>query len=111
MKTKPVLALAVIAALLCTASILAGLRHRLARHDKPAPAPEPHAEPDATDAERARVRAALADILAPPIDFNKLPPHLRPRPGMPTRDELRESLPRNPRPAWQDLREMRDSSW
>ena len=102
MKTKPVLALVAVAALLSTASILAGLRHRLARHDNPAPKPEP----DPREAERLRIEKALGHLVVK-FDPNLYAQFLK-NPNLPDRDTLRRSQPRSNRPAWWDLREERD---
>lgn len=91
------------ALLLSSASLLAGIRHALGKRE--------HREPELTprELERKRIREAMGDLLAPPIDFNDWPEHLRPRADMPDRDTLRRSLPRSDRPAWQDIREDRDA--
>ena len=96
---------AAIAALASTASLIAGLRHALRR--------EHAAEPplDEREAERQRIREALGDLLAPPIDFNDWPEYLRPRPDLPDADTLRRSLPYTERPAWHDIREDRDAGY
>jgi hypothetical protein len=99
---KRALLIAVIG-LLSTASILAVIRQRLGHRDD-ARTPEQKRE-----AERKRIREALGDILAPPIDLNDWPEHLRPRPGLPDTDTIRKSMPRSERPAWHDLREDRDA--
>lgn len=60
-RTAPWLAAGLIAAL-STASLLAGLRHALARRERrPAPL-------DEGEAERTRIRAAMGGLLAPPVD-------------------------------------------
>ena len=101
------LAAGVLALLLATASLLAGLRHALRRERRHAPeTPESRREE-----ERRRLRAAMGDMLAPPIDFGRWPENLRPRPDLPDRDKLRRSLPKSTRPAWMDIREDRDSGW
>jgi hypothetical protein len=90
-------------AIVSTASILTGLRHAFGRRDR-------RDEPaDPCEAERARIREALGDLLAPPLDLSKWPEHLRPGPDTPDRDTLRNSLPKSDRPIWMDLREERDS--
>jgi len=68
----------VLVGLASTASLLAGLRHALRR--------EKRVEPQLTalEAERRRIREALGDMLAPPIDFSEWPEHLRPSAGVPT---------------------------
>lgn len=90
-------------AVLSSASLLAGIRHALGKREQVEPELSPR------ELERRRMREAMGDLLAPPIDFNDWPEHLRPKPGMPDRDTLRRSLPRSDRPAWQDIREDRDA--
>jgi len=103
MKKNLVLVLIGVAAALSTASLLAGLRHALGRREK-AELPD-----DPLEAERKRIREALGDILAPPIDFSLWPEHLRPRPDLPDRDTLRARIKPIERQAWQDIREDRDA--
>jgi hypothetical protein len=95
-------AVAISLALLFTASLLAGLRHALGRRA------HPESELTPRELERKRIREAMGDLLAPPIDFNNWPEHLRPYPGMPDRDTLRRSITPIDRPAWVDIREDRD---
>ncbi len=105
-RTSPlVLIVASAALLLSTASLIAGLRHALRRERAPEPAV------DEREAERQRIREALGDLLAPPIDFTDWPEHLRPRPDLPDADTLRRSLPYNERSAWHDIREERDAGY
>jgi hypothetical protein len=90
-------------AIASTASILAGLRHAFGHREK-------RDEPaDPREAERARIREAMGDLLAPPLDLSKWPEHLRPGPNTPDRDKLRERMKRFDRPIWMDIREDRDS--
>lgn len=103
MRRGYLLVAAVLGVALSTASLLAGLRQALGRR-------APHQPPlSPREAERRRIREALGDMLAPPIDFNNWPEHLRPTADMPDRDTLRRSLPRSKRPAWHDIREDRDA--
>jgi hypothetical protein len=106
-KRNSLVALVGLAAMLSMASLLTAVRHALTRREK-AP-PEPDLDP--REAERRRIREALGDMLAPPIDLNDWPERFRPRPGLPDRDTLRRSLPRSNRPAWHDIREERESGW
>ena len=103
MKNRALTVVALIVAVLSTASLLAGLRHALRRERR-----EPELDP--REAERRRVREALGDMLAPPIDYNMLPEHLRPTPDTPDRDTLRRSLPRLDPPLSQTIRDERDES-
>jgi hypothetical protein len=103
MRRSYLLAAAVLVAALSTASLLAGIRHALGKRESVKPQLTPREE------ERRRIREALGDMLAPPIDFNNWPEHLRPTADMPDRDTLRRSLPRSKRPAWHDIREDRDA--
>lgn len=57
----------------------------------PAPAPVPEHETP-PERERPRIREWIAESHRTD-DFSALPPHLRPREGLPSTDELRESLP------------------
>jgi hypothetical protein len=98
MKSKPVLTLVAAAALLSTASILAGLRNRLARHDNPAPSPR--------ESDRERFEKALGDMVVK-FDPEVYAQFLK-NPHLPDRDTLRRSQPRSNRPAWWDLRDERD---
>ena len=104
-KRNSLVALVGLAAMLSTASLLTAVRHALARREK-AP-PEPDLDPQ--EAERRRIREALGDMLAPPIDLNDWPERFRPRPGLPDRDTLRARIKPIERQAWQDIREDRDS--
>jgi hypothetical protein len=101
MSKKNLLALVGVVGLLATASLLAGLRHAL-RRDRP------EAELDPREAERKRIREALGDVVRP-MDLNDWPERMRPRPGLPDRDTLRAMVPKTDRPAWQILREDRDT--
>jgi hypothetical protein len=94
--------LATIAVLVTTGSLLAGLRRTLGHRHKPEP------ELDPREAERRRIREALGDVVAP-LDLREWPESLRPKPGLPDRDTLRDSMPVADRPAWHDLRDDRDS--
>lgn len=85
--------------------ILTSIRHVFGRREARRPLAGEQA------GERARIRALMGDLLAPPIDVTLLPPHLRPGPDTPDRDTLRESLPPPRRPAWIDIREDRDSGY
>lgn len=104
MRRSYLLAAAVIVAALSTASLLAGIRHALGKRET--------AEPELTprELERRRIREAMGDLLAPPLDLSKWPEHLRPKPGMPDRDTLRRSMPRLDPPLSQTIREERDES-
>jgi hypothetical protein len=104
MRRSYLLAAAVIVAALSTASLLAGIRHALGKRET--------AEPELTplEAERRRIREAMGDLLAPPIDFNNWPERLRPTPDMPDRDTLRKSMPKLDPPLSQTIREERDES-
>jgi len=103
MRRSYLLAAAIVAAL-STASLLAGIRHALGKRET--------VEPDLTprESERRRIGEALGDMLAPPIDFNNWPEHLRPTPDMPDRDTLRRSMPKLDPPLSQTIREERDES-
>jgi hypothetical protein len=90
-------------AVLSSASLLAGIRHALGKREQIEPELSPR------ELERRRIREAMGDLLAPPLDLSKWPEHLRPKPGMLDRDTLRRSMPRSDRPAWLDLREDRDA--
>jgi hypothetical protein len=103
MKTKPVVTLVAAAGLLCTASILAGLRHRLTRHDNPAPEPEQ----DPREGERLRIEKALGHMIVK-FDPALYASNLERASRLPDRDTLRRSMPRSNRPAWWDLRDDRD---
>ncbi len=102
MKHRSLTLVIIVLGALSTASLLAGLRHAL-RRERRVPDLDPR------EAERRRIREALGDLLAPPIDYSMWPEHLRPTPDMPDRDTLRRSLPRSARPAWMDIREDRDA--
>jgi hypothetical protein len=104
MRRSYLLLAVVVVVALSTASLLAGIRHALGKRE--------HRKPELTprELERKRVRDAMGDLLAPPIDFNDWPEHLRPYPGMPDRDTLRRSLPRLDPPLSQTIREERDES-
>ena len=104
MRRRYALAALVVVAALSTASLLAGIRHALGRRE--------HAEPELTprELERQRIREAMGDLLAAPIDFNNWPEHLRPTPDMPDRDALRDSMPKLDPPLSQTIREERDES-
>jgi hypothetical protein len=82
--------------------LLAGIRRALGRREAAKPELTPR------EAERRRIREVLGDLLAPPIDFNKWPAHLRPMPDMPDRDTVRKSMPRLDPPLSQTSREERD---
>jgi hypothetical protein len=87
MRRRSVLATAGIVVALSTASLLTGLRHALSRRGGTKPELTPR------EAERRRVREALKDMLAPPIDFNNWPEHLRPHDDAAERRErLRRAL-------------------
>ena len=103
MKRTYLLAAAALVAALSTASLLAGLRHALGRRER-----RPAAATGAS--ERERVRAALAGMLAPPIDFNNWPEHLRPTADMPDRDTVFRSMPRLDPPLSQTIRDELDES-
>ena len=104
-RTSPALVLALAAVgLLSMASIIAGLRHALRRERR-----ETVPVLDPREAERRRIRAALGDLVGPPIDLNDWPEHLRPHPDLPDRDTLRNSITPLSRPIWQDIREDRDA--
>lgn len=102
-RVSPVVILLAVAALASMASLLAGLRHALRGREKPEHDIDPKDE-------RARIRAAMGDMLAPSIDFSLYPERLRPRPGMPDRDTLRQSMPILDPPLSQTVREERDES-
>jgi hypothetical protein len=104
MRRNYLLAIAVIVAALSTASLLAGIRHALGKRETVQPELTPH------EAELRRIREALGDMLAPPIDFSNWPEHLRPTPDMPDRDTLRGSMPKLSPPLSQTIREDRDES-
>lgn len=81
------IAFTAVAALASTASLIAGLRHALRR--------EHAAEPplDDREAERQRIREIMGDLLAPPVNYDNWPEHLRPHPDLPDRDALRARMP------------------
>jgi hypothetical protein len=103
MRRSYLLVAVALAAVVLSASRFAGIRHAFGKRE--------HAPPElsARELERLRIREAMGDLLAPPLDLSKWPEHLRPKPGMPDRDTLRRALPRSNRPAWHDLREDRDA--
>jgi hypothetical protein len=98
-----VIGLLTAAALASTASLLAGLRQALRRE------PAARSPLDEREAELRHIREVMGDLLAPPIDFNDWPAHLRPRPDLPDADTLRARIKPIERQAWQDIREDRDS--
>ena len=91
-------------AVLSTASLLAWIRRALGKRETVEPELPPR------EAERRRIREALGDMLAPPINFNNWPEHLRPTLDMPDRDTLRASMPKLDPPLSQTIREERDES-
>lgn len=95
---------AALVAVLSSASLLAGIRHALGKRELSEPELSPR------ELERRRMREALGDLLAPPLDLSKWPERLRPKPGMPDRDTLRRSMPRLEPPLSQTIREERDES-
>ena len=99
------IAVAATAALASTASLIAGLRHALRREH------EPHTPLDEREQELKHIRDVMGDLLAPPVNYDNWPEHLRPTPDLPDADTLRRSLPYNERPIWHDLREQRDSGY
>jgi hypothetical protein len=91
------IALAAVAALASTASLLAGLRHALRRE---------HAPDARSDIERIR------DALGPrvgKIDPNDFPEYLRRDDDPRDTDAIRASITPIDRPAWKDIREDRDA--
>ena len=97
------MALLAVAALLSTASILAGLRHKLGRHESASP----DTEQDPQEAERLRIEAALGHMIVK-FDPALYASNLERAKRLPDRDTLRRSMPKSNRPAWWDLREDRD---
>ena len=95
---------AAVAVLLSSASLLAGIRHALGKREQMEPGLAPREQ------ERRRMREAMGDLLAPPIDFDNWPERLRPTVDMLDRDTLRASMPRLDPPLSQTISEERDDS-